>query len=97
VQASPGVAAEFDRPLLQRAVGNLVANALAHTPAGGTVTLSAAAEGDAVRIEVRDTGTGIAPEHLPHVFDRFYRADPSRTSTAGNVGLGLALVTSIPA
>jgi two-component system, OmpR family, heavy metal sensor histidine kinase CusS len=97
VRASPRVAAAFDRPLFQRAVGNLVANALAHTPAGGTVTLTAATEDDTARIEVSDTGTGIAPEHLPHVFDRFYRADPSRTSTAGNVGLGLALVKSIAA
>jgi two-component system heavy metal sensor histidine kinase CusS len=95
VQASSGVIAEMERTLLQRAVGNLVANALAHTPAGGTVTMTAEAEGDKVRMEVVDTGRGIAPEHLPHVFDRFYRADPSRTNAGGNVGLGLALVKGI--
>jgi two-component system heavy metal sensor histidine kinase CusS len=95
VQAPPGVVAELDRTLLQRAVGNLVANGLAHTPPGGTVTLTATPEGDTVRVEVVDTGTGIAPEHLPHVFDRFYRADPSRSSTSGNIGLGLALVKGI--
>jgi two-component system, OmpR family, heavy metal sensor histidine kinase CusS len=97
VQAPQGIVAELDRTLLQRAVGNLVANALAHTPRGGTVSLTAAREGEAVRVEVVDTGTGIAPEHLPHVFDRFYRADPSRASTSGNVGLGLALVKGIAA
>jgi two-component system heavy metal sensor histidine kinase CusS len=97
VAASPGVVAEFDRTLFQRAVANLVANALAHTPPGGTVTLKAAPAGDTVRIEVVDTGTGIAAEHLPHVFDRFYRADPSRANTSGNIGLGLALVKSIAA
>jgi two-component system heavy metal sensor histidine kinase CusS len=90
--------ADMDRTLLQQAVGNLVANALAHTPAGGTVTLSAAREGEAVHVEVADTGSGIAPEHLPHVFDRFYRAEAARAaSAAGRVGLGLALVKSIAA
>jgi two-component system heavy metal sensor histidine kinase CusS len=97
VQASSGVVAELDRTLFQRAVGNLVANALAHTLVGGTVTLKAAPEEDKVRVEVVDTGSGIAPEHLPHVFDRFYRADASRTSTGGNIGLGLALVKGIAA
>jgi two-component system, OmpR family, heavy metal sensor histidine kinase CusS len=94
VEAEAG-AAELDRTLFQRAVGNLVANALAHTPAGGTVTLRAAAAGGRLRVEVADTGTGIAPEHLPHVFDRFYRADPARTTADGRVGLGLAIVKSI--
>jgi two-component system heavy metal sensor histidine kinase CusS len=97
VTAPGDLVADLDRTLFQRAVGNLVANALAHTPPGGTVTLSAAAEGDAVRVEVTDTGTGIPPEHLPHVFDRFYRADQVRSGSSGRVGLGLAIVKSIAA
>ena len=89
------VTADLDRTLFQRAVGNLVANALAHTPAGGTVTLSAARAGDRLRVEVADTGGGIEPEHLPHVFDRFYRADEARSTSSGRVGLGLAIVKGI--
>jgi two-component system heavy metal sensor histidine kinase CusS len=89
------VPAALDRTLFQRAVGNLVANALAHTPPGGTVTLAAARDGDAVRVEVADTGCGIPPEHLAHVFDRFYRADPARSTASGRVGLGLAIVKGI--
>jgi two-component system heavy metal sensor histidine kinase CusS len=92
-----GCTAALDRTLFQRAVGNLVDNALAHTPAGGSVTLAAAAEGGAVRVEVADTGGGIPPEHLPHLFDRFYRADPARSAGGGRVGLGLAIVRSITA
>lgn len=94
-QVEPRVTARLDRTLLQRAVGNLVANALAHTPPGGTVTLSAARDGDGVALEVADTGEGIAPEHLRHVFDRFYRADPARQAGSGRVGLGLAMVRAI--
>jgi two-component system heavy metal sensor histidine kinase CusS len=94
--AVPGrVLADLNRPLFQRALGNLVANAIAHTPAGGTVTLSASGDETSTRIEVADTGCGIPPEHLPHVFDRFYRVDQVRPSAAGNVGLGLAIVRSI--
>jgi len=95
IQAAPGLVASLDRTLLQRAIGNLVANAIAHTHKGGTVWLSAAGNGSSVFIEVADTGHGIAAEHLPHVFDRFYRADSARTSAKGSVGLGLALVKSI--
>ncbi len=95
VQAPAGLVADLNRPLFQRAVGNLVANALAHTPADGTVTLAARCDGEAVCVEVADDGRGIAAEHLPHLFDRFYRVDPSRSSAAGHVGLGLAIVKSI--
>jgi two-component system heavy metal sensor histidine kinase CusS len=89
------VPADLDRPLFQRAVGNLVANALAHTPPGGSVTLSATGDDTATRVEVADTGCGIPAAHLPHVFDRFYRADDARSSRNGNVGLGLAIVRTI--
>lgn len=89
------VAAKMDRPLLQRAIGNLIENALKHTPAGGTITLVAEKNGAGVCIEVRDTGCGIPAEHLPHLFDRFYRVDRARSSDNGSVGLGLAIVKSI--
>lgn len=90
-----GLLAELDRTLIQRAVGNLVENALAHTPEGGQVLLSAAGDDATLIITVADTGSGIAPEHLPYIFDRFYRADRSRTKGTGGFGVGLAIVKGI--
>jgi two-component system heavy metal sensor histidine kinase CusS len=87
--------AELDRSLMLRAVSNLVSNAIAHTPYGGTVTLAASNEDTAIRIEVSDTGVGIPVEALPRVFDRFFRVDPSRSKKSGGTGLGLAIVQSI--
>jgi signal transduction histidine kinase len=81
--------------MMLRAVSNLVSNAIAHTPPAGTVTLEAATEGSALRIEVSDTGAGIPAEALPRVFDRFFRVDPSRAQSSGGTGLGLAIVQSI--
>jgi two-component system, OmpR family, heavy metal sensor histidine kinase CusS len=89
------VVAELDRTLMQRALGNLVSNAVAHTRAGGSVVLSTSTESAQVRIEVRDTGIGIPVEALPRVFDRFYRVDPSRAQASGGTGLGLAIVQGI--
>ena len=89
------VTAELDRSLMLRAVSNLVSNAIAHTPAGGSVTLATATEDTGIRIEVSDTGSGIPAEALSRVFDRFFRVDPSRTKTSGGTGLGLAIVQSI--
>ncbi|MGO9440273.1 MAG: heavy metal sensor histidine kinase [Terriglobales bacterium] len=93
--ASEPVVAELDRTLLQRAVGNLVSNALAHTPPGGAVVLGTHADSSTIRIEVSDTGVGIPAEALPRVFDRFFRVDSSRSQGLGGTGLGLAIVQSI--
>lgn len=82
-----------DPLLFGRAVSNLVENALRCTPTGGTIQISIAAGVEHAQISVADTGCGIAPEHLPRVFDRFYRVDSSRSSQGS--GLGLALVKSI--
>ncbi len=89
------VIAQLDRTLVQRAVSNLVSNAVAHTPPGGSVVLAAGSEDLAVHIEVRDTGVGIPSEALPKVFDRFFRLDSSRSQASGGTGLGLAIVQSI--
>jgi len=89
------VIAQLDRTLLQRAVGNLVSNALAYTPYGGTVILEAHSDASTIRIEVSDTGVGIPAEALPRVFDRFFRVDSSRSHRSGGTGLGLAIVKSI--
>ncbi len=86
----------IDAAQVERAVANLVRNALAHTPAGGEVRLAVGAAGRQVRLVVQDTGTGIAPTDLERIWDRFYRAEPSRSSTVGEgSGLGLAIVRGI--
>ncbi|MFC7328319.1 ATP-binding protein [Marinactinospora rubrisoli] len=84
-----------DRERLIQAVGNLVGNAIRHTPDGGHVTVRASRDGDTALIEVADTGTGIAPEDLPHVFSRFWRAEKSRNRRTGGSGLGLTIVRNL--
>jgi len=86
-----------DAARLEQALQNLVANALRHTPEGGQISLVAARAGESVRLTVRDTGSGIPEDHLPHIFDRFYKSDASRTdpySKSGS-GLGLSIVKAI--
>jgi signal transduction histidine kinase len=87
--------ADADRERLAQVLRNLLANALTHTPDGGTIRVSARAAAGQVAVEVADSGEGIAPEHLPHVFDRFYRSDPSRARRTGGAGLGLAIVKQL--
>jgi signal transduction histidine kinase len=86
-------------PKLQRALYNLVSNALRHTPTDGTIALRAEPQGAMVRVEVADTGTGIAASDLPHVFERSFRGDRSRTpyrrEGTPNAGLGLAIVRGL--
>jgi signal transduction histidine kinase len=86
---------QADRARLGQVFHNLVSNALRHTPAGGEVILSAQAEDGRVHIRVADSGEGIAPEHLPQVFERFYRTDKARNRDSGGTGLGLAIVQAI--
>jgi signal transduction histidine kinase len=74
---------------------NLLNNALTNTPAGGEIRVSAKVNEGQVEVSVQDTGTGIAPEHLPFIFERFYRADRSRTRATGGAGLGLAIVKQL--
>ncbi len=78
-----------DPDRLEQVVENLVANALRYVPDGGAIALAAAASGDAALLTIADTGTGI--EHVPHVFDRFYKADPARAARPGQAGSGLGL------
>jgi signal transduction histidine kinase len=84
-----------DVGMIERVLTNLIENALRFTPAGGAVRAILDRESDAVRVTVSDTGTGIMPEDLPHVFERFYRADKSRDRTTGGAGLGLAIARQI--
>jgi two-component system phosphate regulon sensor histidine kinase PhoR len=84
-----------DQERLAQALSNLVDNAVKYTPEGGTVTVSAQMRGDLVALAVTDTGIGIPPEHLPRIFERFYRIDRSRSRALGGTGLGLSIVKHI--
>lgn len=95
VMSAEGLSARVNRTLFQQAVGNLVSNAIAHTPKGGSITIEARSDADGLVITVRDTGRGIPQEHLPRVFERFYRVDRTQGSSSQHVGLGLAVVKSI--
>jgi two-component system heavy metal sensor histidine kinase CusS len=95
VEASRGFQAPLDRSLLQRAIGNLVSNALAHTPHDGRVEMSANQVNGALEISVRDSGCGIPADSIPRLFDRFYRVDQARSQKPGGFGLGLSIVRGI--
>ncbi len=84
-----------DRVLLQRAVSNLVSNAISHAAGGTVVHISARSTPDFTEIAVENAGPGIPPEHLPHIFERFYRVDAARSASAHSSGLGLAIVRAI--
>jgi signal transduction histidine kinase len=89
----PEIVADPER--IVQVLGNLVTNALRYTPSGGQITLSASWQGGAVALAVGDTGAGIAPDALPHIFDRFYRGDRARSQESDESGLGLAIAKAI--
>ena len=89
----PPVLADPDR--LRQVLSNLLSNAMRHTPAGGGVWVAAETGSEAIRFAVIDTGAGIPADQLPHVFDRFWRAEPSRSRDQGGSGLGLAIVKQL--
>ncbi len=93
---APGVDPVWiDAQQIGRALANLVANAVRHTPAGGEVRVQATRAGGAVRVEVSDTGEGISRDALAHVFEQFYRGEQSRSRATGGAGLGLAIAKGI--
>lgn len=91
-QIAPGVTVRGDGELIQRAVGNVLRNALRYAGADGLIQIEADAEGEQVRIAISDAGPGIPEEHLARVFEPFYRVDPSRSADTGGIGLGLTIV-----
>jgi len=93
---APGAEIVTGDPMrLEQVFQNLAANALRHTPRGGRVRLAALLENERVIATVSDSGSGIAPEHIPHVFDRFYKVDPARAGQTRGSGLGLSIVKAI--
>lgn len=92
VRVPGGLRVQADADALRQVLTNLLDNALRYTDADGLITVSARAESGGVRLDVSDTGTGIPRDHLPRIFERFYRADPSRSREEGGTGLGLSIV-----
>lgn len=94
-QAAPDLTLRADRMMLRRALVNVVTNAIRHTPRRGVVSLDAATRDGLLAIQVRDSGAGIPPTALPHVFDRYYRVPGTGAGSADSTGLGLAIVRGI--
>lgn len=92
---APSYTIDGDEEALRQAVSNLVDNAIAHSHDGGSVRVSLARHGDVVEVSVRDTGTGIPPEALERVFERFYRVDAARSRARGGTGIGLSIVKHV--
>ncbi len=93
VEVDPEASTLHADPLaFRQALGNLIENAARYTASGGSVSVAARAGDDGITIAVSDTGSGIPPDHLPRIFERFYRVDPARSRAAGGTGLGLAIV-----
>ena len=95
VSCAGDVALEVDRSLFQRAISNLTANSISHTPAGGEIGMRVTSTANSVVIEVIDTGEGVAEHEQARVFDRFYRSDLARSAASGRLGLGLPIAKSI--
>ncbi len=95
LETSDGLVVTGDRDRLTQVVIALTSNAMRHTPASAAIVVRGTAVGGQARVEVADAGPGIDPEHLPHLFDRFYRADRGRARSQGGNGLGLAIVAAI--
>jgi len=95
IECSSGLKARINAPLMEQAVINLVGNAIKYSERHSTVQVEAELQGDIVKIRVRDRGCGIAREHLPRLFERFYRVDKARSRSLGGTGLGLAIVKHI--
>jgi signal transduction histidine kinase len=87
--------ANVDSGRMRQALHNLLTNALRHTPEEGEIWVTVVQTGEVLHIKVRDSGSGIEPQHLPHVFERFYRTDSARSRDKGGTGLGLAIVKAI--
>ena len=91
----PELHVQASAPLLEQAIVNLLDNAIKYSVRGDTVMVTTVATSEEIAIQVRDHGVGITPEHLPHLFQRFYRVDKGRSRKLGGTGLGLAIVKHI--
>lgn len=95
VDIAPNIAAQADEKALDQVLFNLLDNALKYTPQGGRIGVQAQRRNGMIRVEVFDTGPGIAAEHRERIFERFYRVDVGRSRDMGGTGLGLSIVRSL--